>query len=72
MFRTWRGDWKAVVKHLVAEPVKAICIIDFTVEHEAMAGITIFELHDGRLQRVTAPAASDQRLRRVAVLPPTP
>jgi SnoaL-like domain len=53
MFRTWPGDWKAVVKHLVAEGEKAICIIDFITADETITGISIFELQGGRFVKVT-------------------
>jgi SnoaL-like domain len=53
MFRTWPGSWKAVVKHLVAEDRKAICIIEFIIENQTMTGISIFELEDGMFAKVT-------------------
>jgi SnoaL-like domain len=53
MFRTWPGAWRAVVKHLVAEDRKAICIVDFIVENEATTGISIFEVQDGKFVKVT-------------------
>lgn len=48
MLRTWPGDWKAVVKHLVAEDRTAICIIDFIIARETMTGISMFEMQGGR------------------------
>lgn len=53
MFRTWPGAWRATVKHLVCEADKAVCVIDFAVGDEVMTGISIFELADGRIRRVT-------------------
>ena len=53
MFRTWPGNWKAVVKHLVAEDKKAICIIDFIIESQTMTGISMFELQDGTFVKIT-------------------
>jgi hypothetical protein len=53
MFRTWPGDWLATVRLLVCEADKAVCVIDFTVGGEVMTGISIFELTDGRIRRVT-------------------
>ncbi len=53
MFSTWPGDWKATIKHLVCEESKAVCVIDFVVGAKAMTGISIFELNNGLITRVT-------------------
>ena len=49
MFRTWPGDWKATIKHLVCEELKAVCAIDFAVNNEVMTGISIVTLSDGKI-----------------------
>jgi SnoaL-like domain len=53
MFSTWPGDWRATIKHLVCEESKAICVIDFLVGGETMAGISIFELSGPLISGVT-------------------
>ena len=53
MFRTWPGDWQAVVQGLVCEPGKVACVIDFVVGDEIMTGISIFEIAAGRIIKVT-------------------
>jgi hypothetical protein len=53
MFSTWPGDWSAIIKHLVCDQAKAICVIDFVVGAQVMAGISIFELDKGLITRVT-------------------
>jgi hypothetical protein len=53
MFRTWPGDWKATIKELVCDSKKAVCVIDFDVGESRMTGISIFELQDGRISKVT-------------------
>ena len=53
MFRTWPGNWKAVVNHVIVEDMKAISIIDFIIENQIMTGITMFELRDGRFVKIT-------------------
>ncbi len=53
MFRTWPGAWVATVKHLVCEDDKAFCLIDFVVGDERMTGISLFEVEDGKIVRVT-------------------
>jgi len=53
LFRTWPGQWKAAIKHLVVDGNKAVCVIDFIVESEVMIGISMFELQRGRLVKVT-------------------
>jgi len=53
LFSTWPGDWTATITHLVCEEARAICVIDFLVGSEVTTGISIFELTDGRISRVT-------------------
>ena len=53
MFSTWPGDWAASIKHLVCEEAKAVCVIDFVVGAEVMTGISIFELNNGLITKVT-------------------
>lgn len=54
MFRTWPGAWTAVVKQLVCDGATAVCIIDFVVPGEdTMTGISVFEVSDGLLLKVT-------------------
>jgi hypothetical protein len=53
MFRTWPGNWKATIKHLVCDGDKAVCVIDFDVADEKMTGISVFELKGGKLAKVT-------------------
>lgn len=53
MFSTWPGEWAARIEHLVCEPNKAICVIEFAVNSETMTGISIFELSAGLIVRVT-------------------
>lgn len=52
MFRTWPGDWEAIVKCLVCEESKAVCIIEFIVGAEVMTGISVFELMADRIVKV--------------------
>lgn len=53
MFQTWPGNWTARVKHLVCEERQAICVIDFIIGADTMTGITVFEVADGLIERVT-------------------
>ena len=53
MFRTWPGDWKAEVEHLVCEEAKAISIIKFKIATEVMTGITVFSVVQGKIALVT-------------------
>lgn len=53
MFSTWPGDWRAVITQLVCEAHKAVCVIDFIDGSETVTGISIFELADGLITRVT-------------------
>lgn len=53
MFVTWPGDWKASVKLFVCETTKAVSWIDFAVGSEVMTGISIFEVNDGLITKVT-------------------
>lgn len=53
MFSTGPGEWVATVQHLVCEESKAVCIIDFVVGADAMTGISLSELADGLIARVT-------------------
>ena len=53
MFATWPGNWRAVVKQLVADGRTAVSIIDFKVQGETMTGISIFDVQDGKIVRVT-------------------
>lgn len=66
MFRTWPGQWTARVTLLVCEDRKAVCIIDFVVGEETTAGISVFEVDGGLIERVTdywpAPYEPPERL----------
>lgn len=53
MFRTWPGDWKATIKQLICEGDRAISVIDFDVGDEKMTGISIFQIRDGVICKVT-------------------
>lgn len=53
MFRTWPGEWVAMIRHLVCEESEAICVIDFVVGDETMTGISIFECSGELISRVT-------------------
>lgn len=53
MFSTWPGDWKAVVRELVCEEAKAICIIDFLVDGQCMTGISVFQRSGPLISSVT-------------------
>ena len=53
MFRTWPGDWRVEIQHLVCEQAKAICIIEFKVGTGAMTGITVFSVAGGKIASVT-------------------
>lgn len=53
MFRTWPGDWTVTVVQLVCEEGRAVCVVDFAVGADTMTGISIFELTDGLISRVT-------------------
>jgi hypothetical protein len=53
MFSTWPGDWRASIRQLICDESKAISIIDFVVGTEVMTGISIFELSNGLISKVT-------------------
>jgi hypothetical protein len=53
LFSTWPGNWSAVIKQLVCEGQKAICVVDFVVESETLTGISVFEVSDGLIVSVT-------------------
>ena len=53
MFRTWPGNWKATIKQLICEDDTAMSIIDFDVGDERMTGISIFQISNGLICRVT-------------------
>lgn len=53
MFETWPQPWRAEIEHLVAEASKAVCVIRFVTDTETMTGISIFEIRDQRIARVT-------------------
>ena len=53
MFRTWPGEWHAMIKTLVCEETKAVCIIDFVVGTEVVVGVSVFEVIAGRILAVT-------------------
>ena len=53
MFRTWPGDWRAAIRHLICEDAKAVSVIEFKVGAEVMTGITIFGLTHGKIVSVT-------------------
>jgi hypothetical protein len=53
MFCTWPGDWKAIIKSLICEENKAVCIIDFVVGSKVEVGISVFELANARIVAVT-------------------
>ena len=53
MFRTWPGDWRATIKHLVCEADNAVCVIDFQVGDDTMTGISVFEFRAGKIVKVT-------------------
>lgn len=53
MFSTWPGAWRATITRLVCDGDQAVCIIDFDVDGQRMTGISVFEVRDGRITRVT-------------------
>jgi SnoaL-like domain len=53
MFATWPGDWRAVIRQLVVDERTAVSIIDFNVGDETMTGISVFEVQDGKIVKVT-------------------
>ncbi|QLQ00343.1 MAG: nuclear transport factor 2 family protein [Burkholderiaceae bacterium] len=53
MFRTWPGDWRVTVRHLVCEEARAVCVIDFHVDGCCMTGISFFALAGGLITEVT-------------------
>jgi SnoaL-like domain len=53
MFRTWPGNWKAVVQRVICEDASAVCVIDFVVGQETMCGISFFELATSSIVKVT-------------------
>ena len=53
MFCTWPGDWKAIIKTLICEDSKAVCIIDFVIDTDVEVGVSVFELANGRIVAVT-------------------
>lgn len=53
MFQTWPGDWTVNIKNLVCEKNQAICVVNFFVGNEVMTGISIFEVAEGLILRVT-------------------
>lgn len=76
LFSTWPGNWSAVIKHLVCEGPKAICVIDFVVESETLTGVSVFEVSDGLIVSVTdywpepyePPARKTQHIKRHAAV----
>lgn len=53
MFRTWPGDWRATIRHLVCEPDKAVCSFDFTIGSSTETGISVIEFDAGLVRRIT-------------------
>lgn len=53
MFRTWPGAWTAVIRELVCDGERAVCIVDFAVDGQTMTGISVFVFRDGRIAAVT-------------------
>jgi hypothetical protein len=53
LFRTWPGNWRATIQHLVCEENKAVSIIEFKVDAQLMTGISIFGVVEGRIISVT-------------------
>lgn len=54
MFRTWPGDWRAVVRELICEAEVAVSRIDFVVGAETMTGLSFFRLDAaGHIAEVT-------------------
>jgi hypothetical protein len=53
LFTTWPGAWRADLRELVAEGERAISVIDFVIGDTKETGISVFELDQGRIRRVT-------------------
>jgi len=51
--RTWPGDWRAMVLRIVGEGSHGVSWIDFRVDGQVMPGISFFDVHDGRIARIT-------------------
>jgi hypothetical protein len=51
--RTWPGDWTATVLELFDQPGKGMSVVDFRVDGAAETGISLFELREGLIGRIT-------------------
>jgi hypothetical protein len=53
LFKTWSGDWRAVIRELVCEDAKAVCVIDFITGAKIETGISVIELRDELICAIT-------------------
>lgn len=53
MFKTWPGPWQVEIKELICEADKAISVIDFHSQGETQRGLSVFQLQDGKICKVT-------------------
>lgn len=53
MFRTWPGPWHAEITNLVCQANKGICIINFITNKNVEVGVSVFEIQDNKIARVT-------------------
>jgi hypothetical protein len=54
LFRTWPGDWRAVIRELLCEGPRAVCRIDFVIGADTATGISFFTLNaQGLIVEVT-------------------
>jgi ketosteroid isomerase-like protein len=52
-FATWPGTWRCEVRRCVAEPANAMTVIEFIGEAAPMTGLTLFDVRDGLIARIT-------------------
>jgi hypothetical protein len=53
LFCTWPQPWRADVRQLLVDGDSAMCRIDFVTGDETQTGISLFELKQGLITRVT-------------------
>jgi len=51
--QTWPGAWRAHVLQVIAQEQQGMSVIDFVVNGQSATGISVFELRDGLIARIT-------------------
>ena len=52
-YATWPQPWRAEVQKCIADDASAMTVIDFVSSAPTMTGLTIFDIQDGLIARVT-------------------